>query len=133
MISLNKGCKLNEGQKVKVYKNPHKDVFTIYCSETEQFLARGYDFLLLNSEPVYSYRPCVEGYITTKFFLYDIHRLDDLNFSCSNHSPYTLKKNKIGFKEGDLWFTKNKIEVVVVEENSHIRSNRYNVVKGGLS
>src|SRR5699024_186475 len=133
MIILNKECKLNEGQKVRVYKNKYHDIFTIYCSETEQFLGRGYDFLLLNSKPVYSYRPYVEGNISTKFFLYDIYRLDDLNFSYSSSSTYTLKKNKIDFKKGDLWFTKDKVEVVVTEKSRHIRSNRYNVAKGGLS
>lgn len=133
MISLNKDCKLKDGQKVRVYKNKYHDIFTIYCSETEEFLARGFDFLLLNSKPVYSHRPYVEGNISTKFFLYDIYRLDDLNLSYSNLLPYTLKKNKIDFKEGDLWFTKYKVEVVVTEKSRHIRSNRYNVVKGGLT
>lgn len=113
-----KGRSVDEGQRVNVYRNLHRKLFTIKCPKTNRVLAHGTDFSLLHAKPriqrsgkmkareqgVRSPHAYLQGYYQStpmtaleQVITYD--PINDSHFMINGEHPMVAARN-VSFREG---------------------------------
>jgi hypothetical protein len=99
VLQLREGCKLEVGQRVKVYRNLHKGSFSIQDAKSRRVIAYADGFLLSNvsmhvsksgrNKVLTTKQKCVHAYIVGEFRGLDFDSIS--NYQSIYYNPYTTE------------------------------------------